>query len=123
MSNLEAAVDSGRTAHIKRALHQVGAIAVDGLSADYVRALESIRTSAPACLDGSLRVKLNDAVERFSHVQSNGEEAPKCVKADYDTIIATFDKVGSQIKELSELETKTHLHVYINNQVGDAPIT
>merc|ERR1712096_562770 len=93
---------------------------------------------------GSLRVKLNDAVERFSHVQSNGEAAPKCVKADYDTVIATFDKVeneitgalanilgnstllvkeGSQIKELSELETKTHLHVYINNQVGDAPIT
>merc|ERR1712055_1078066 len=144
MSNLEAAVESGRTAHIKRALHQVGAIAVDGLSDDYVRALESIRTSAPACLEGSLRVKLNDAVERFSHVQSNGEEAPKCVKADYDTIIATFDKVeneitgalanilgnstllvkeGSQIKELSELETKTHLHVYINNQVGNAPIT
>merc|ERR1711913_68761 len=144
MSNLEAAVDSGRTAHIKRVLHQVGAIAVDGLSADYVRAVESLRTSAPACLDGSLRVKLNDAVERFSHVQSNGEEAPKCVKADYDTIIATFDKVeneitgalanilgnstllvkeGSQIKEVSELETKTHLHVYINNQVGDAPIT
>merc|ERR1712015_259882 len=136
MSNLEAAVDSGRTAHIKRALHQVGAIAVDGLSADYVRALESLRTAAPACLDGSLRVKLNDAVERFSHVQSNGEAAPKCVKADYDTVIATFDKVeneitgalanilgnstllvkeGSQIKELSELETKTHLHVYINN--------
>merc|ERR1711890_192224 len=25
--------------------------------------------------------------------------------------------------ELSELETKTHLHVYINNQVGEAPIT
>merc|ERR1711881_787325 len=144
MSNLEAAVDSGRTAHIKRALHQVGAIAVDGLSADYVRALESLRTAAPACLDGSLRVKLNDAVERFSHVQSNGEAAPKCVKADYDTIISTFDKVeneitgalanilgnstllvkeGSQIKELSELETKTHLHVYINNQVGNAPIT
>merc|ERR1712080_485761 len=144
MSNLEAAVDSGRTAHIKRALHQVGAIAVDGLSADYVRALASLRTSAPACLEGSLRVKLNDAVERFSHVQSNGEEAPKCVKADYDAIIATFAKVeneitgalanilgnstllvkeGSQIKELSELETKTHLHVYINNQVGDAPIT
>merc|ERR1712080_111712 len=69
MSNLEASVSSGRTAHIKRALHQVGAIAVDGLSADYVRALESLRTSAPACLDGSLRVKLNDAVERFSHVQ------------------------------------------------------
>merc|ERR1711970_1709783 len=136
MSNLEAAVDSGRTAHIKRALHQVGAIAVDGLSADYVRAVESLRTSAPACLKGSLRVKLNDAVERFSHVQSNGEEAPKCVKADYDPIIATFDKVeneitgalanilgnstllvkeGSQIKELSELETKTHLHVPINN--------
>merc|ERR1712179_246066 len=123
MSNLEAAVDSGRTAHIKRALHQVGAIAVDGLSADYVHALESLRTAAPACLDGSLRVKLNDAVERFSHVQSNGEAAPKCVKADYDTVIATFVKVGSQIKELSELETKTHLHVYINNQVGNAPIT
>merc|ERR1712080_718882 len=132
------------TAHIKRALHQVGAIAVDGLSAEYVRALESLRTSAPNCLEGSLRVKLNDAVERFSHVQPNGEEAPKCVKADYDAIISTFDKVeneitgalanilgnstllvkeGSQIKELSELETKTHLHVYINNQVGDAPIT
>merc|ERR1712080_171675 len=30
---------------------------------------------------------------------------------------------GSQIKEVSELETKTHLHVYINNQVGNAPIT
>merc|ERR1711890_104253 len=27
------------------------------------------------------------------------------------------------IKELSELETKTHLHVYINNQVSNAPIT
>merc|ERR1712105_333069 len=132
MSNLEASVSSGRTAHIKRALHQVGAIAVDGLSADYVRALESIRTAAPACL------------ERSSHVQSNGEAAPKCVKADYDAIISTFDKVeneitgalanilgnstllvkeGSQIKEVSELETKTHLHVYINNQVGNAPIT
>merc|ERR1712055_83102 len=129
MSNLEASVSSGRTAHIKRALHQVGAIAVDGLSADYVRALEPIRTAAPACLEGSLRVKLNDAVERFSHVQSNGEEAPKCVKADYDAVISTFDKVeneitgvlanilgnstllvkeGSQIKEVSELETKTH---------------
>merc|ERR1712112_510255 len=79
-----------------------------------------------------------------SHVQSNGEAAPKCVKADYDAIISTFDKVeneitgalaniignstllvkeGSQIKEVSELETKTHLHVYINNKVGDAPIT
>merc|ERR1712080_100971 len=97
MSNLEASVSSGRTAHIKRALHQVGAIAVDGLSADYVRALESLRTSAPACLDGSLRVKLNDAVERFSHVQSNGEEAPKCVKADYDAIISTFDKVENEM--------------------------
>merc|ERR1719186_1535417 len=97
MSNLEASVNSGRTAHIKRALHQVGAIAVDGLSADYVRALDSLRTSAPACLEGSLRVKLNDAVERFSHVQSNGEEAPKCVKADYDAVISTFDKVENEI--------------------------
>ena len=144
LSNLEASVDSGRTAHIKRALHQVGAIAVDGLSAEYVRALESLRSSAPNCLEGSLRVKLNDAVERFSHVQSNGEEAPKCVKADVDPIIATFDKVENeitgalakilgnstllvkeegQIKELSQLATKTHLHVYINNQVGDAHIT
>merc|ERR1719186_1065866 len=97
MSNLEASVASGRTAHTKRALHQVGAIADDGLSADSVRALESIRTAAPACLEGSLRVKLNNAVERFSHVQSNGEAAPKCVKADYDTVIATFDKVENEI--------------------------
>merc|ERR1712080_135868 len=99
MSNLEAAVDSGRTAHIKRALHQVGALAVDGLSADYVRALESLRSSAPACLDGSLRVKLNDAVERFSHVQSNGEEAPKCVKADYDPSLPPSTRLRTKSPE------------------------
>merc|ERR1719186_1502501 len=97
MSNLEAAVESGRTAHIKRALHQVGAIAVDGLSADYVRALESIRTSAPACLEGSLRVKLNDDVERFSHVQSNGEEAPKCV--NLNDAVERFSHVQSNGEE------------------------
>merc|ERR1712080_442639 len=89
MSNLEAAVDSGRIAHIKRALHQVGAIAVDGLSADYVRALESLRPSAPACLEGSLRVKLNDAVERFSHVQSNGEEAPTLSHSTRTTVFSS----------------------------------
>merc|ERR1712080_267584 len=95
------------TAHIKRALHQVGAIAVDGLSAEYVRALESLRTSAPNCLEGSLRVKLNDAVERFSHVQSNGEEAPKCVKADYEPSLPLSTRLRMRSPELWPTSSET----------------
>merc|ERR1712033_140441 len=84
---------------------------------------------------GSLRVKLTDGVERFSHIQSNSEEPPRCIKADYEAIINAFNTVEAQItevigqlvgnssllvkenmeiKQLSQLETKTHVHTYIN---------
>merc|ERR1719436_1558835 len=131
LSELQQAAASGRTAHIHRALHNVGAIAVDGLSAEYTQAVESLRLNNPNCLKGSLRVKLTDGVERFSHIQSNNEEPPRCIKADYEAIINTFNTVEAQITEVigqlvgnssllvkenmqikktSQLETKTHVH-------------
>ena len=118
-----------------RALHNVGAIAVSGLGARYAQGVESLRVNNPNCLKGSLRVKLTDGVERFSHIQSNSEEPPRCIKTDYEAILDGFNTVEAQItealgqlvgnssllvkenmqiKKTSQLETKTHVHTYIN---------
>ena len=43
LSELQQAAATGRTAHIHRALNNVGAIAVDGLSAHYAQPVESLR--------------------------------------------------------------------------------
>jgi len=135
LAELQQAVATGRTANINRALHNVGAIAVSGLGAQYAQGVESLRVNNPNCLKGSLRVKLTDGVERFSHIQSNNEEPPRCIKADYEAIINAFNTVEAQITEVigqlvgnssllvkenmqikktSQLETKTHVHTYIN---------
>merc|ERR1719309_1407440 len=135
LAELQQAVATGRTANINRALHNVGAIAVSGLGAQYAQGVESLRINNPNCLKGSLRVKLTDGVERFSHIQSNSEEPPRCIKANYEAIIDGFNTVEAQItealgqlvgnssllvkenmqiKKTSQLETKTHVHTYIN---------
>merc|ERR1712038_1645579 len=135
LSELQQAAATGRTAHIHRALHNVGALAVDGLSAHYTQAVESLRSNNPNCLKGALRVKLTDGVERFSHIQSNNEEPPRCIKTDYEAITNAFNTVedkivevlgqlvgnssllvkeNMEIKKTSQLETKTHVHTYIN---------
>ena len=135
LAELQQAVATGRTANINRALHNVGAIAVSGLGAQYAQGVESLRINNPNCLKGSLRVKLTDGVERFSHIQSNSEEPPRCIKTDYEAILDGFNTVedqitealgqlvgnssllvkeNMQIKKTSQLETKTHVHTYIN---------
>ena len=135
LAELQQAVATGRTANINRALHNVGAIAVSGLGARYAQGVESLRVNNPNCLKGSLRVKLTDGVERFSHIQSNNEEPPRCIKTDYEAILDGFNTVEAQItealgqlvgnssllvkenmqiKKTSQLETKTHVHTYIN---------
>ena len=43
LSELQQAAATGRTAHIHRALNNVGALAIDGLSAHYAQAVESLR--------------------------------------------------------------------------------
>ena len=80
-------------------------------------------------------MKLTDGVERFSHIQSNNEEPPRCIKTDYEAITNAFNTVedkivkvlgqlvgnssllvkeNMEIKKTSQLETKTHVHTYIN---------
>lgn len=133
LPSLRHAASTGRIAQVRKALQEVGGFAVEGLGQEYATALESLQTSAPHCLDGSKRVTLYDGAERFTFVESDREPLPSCLQAQAEIIQATFDQVelhvtsilsqivgnsslltreSGEVKQLSELPSKTHVHVY-----------
>jgi len=133
LSSLQQAAGTGRTAHVKKALEEVGGFAVEGLGEDYADALTSLQSTAPHCLDGAKRVRLDDGVERFTFVETHAEDLPDCLQAEAEIIQAVFDRVerevvtvlaqvlgnssllvkeAGEVKDLSSLPSKTHLHVY-----------
>jgi hypothetical protein len=142
LSALKTAAVSGRLAHIRHALQDVGGFAVSGLGADYSAALKRLVAAAPTCGEGAMEVILADGTLRRSHVSTTQNPAvlntaaafPDCVASDMAAISQTFDAVEAVMAGvlgrllgnaslhvsledgrplgLLDLPVKTHLHVY-----------
>jgi hypothetical protein len=141
LSALKSAAASGRLAHIRHALQDVGGFAVSGLGADYSAALTRLVATAPNCGEGAMEVTLADGTLRRSHVSTTQNPAvfaaaafPDCIASDMAAISQTFDAVEAVMAGvmgrllcnaslhvrledgrpmgLLDLPVKTHLHVY-----------
>ena len=138
LSALKSAAASGRLAHIRHALQDVGGFAVSGLGADYAAALKRLVATAPTCGEEAMEVILADGTLRRSHVSTTENPAaaafPDCIASDMAAISQTFDAVEAVMAGvmgrllgnaslhvrledgrpmgLLDLPVKTHLHVY-----------
>jgi len=133
LPSLRLAASTGRISQVRKALQEVGGFAVEGLGKDYANALLSLQESAPHCLDGSKRVTLDDGAERFTFVESDHVGLPACLQDQTEIIQSAFDQVelevtkilsqivgnssllvkeSGELKQLSDLPSKTHIHVY-----------
>lgn len=113
-----------------------GVLVFTGLGHQYRDALVTLRDEAPRCLEEALQVHLDDGSERFTIARDTLEESqpfPDCVSKETGVIGAAFDLVDvvlyeilrqnfgrnlkvleqdSSVRELYDLDSKTHLHVY-----------
>jgi hypothetical protein len=141
LSALKSAAASGRLAHIRHALQDVGGFAVSGLGADYSAALKRLVAAAPTCGEDAIEAILADGTLRRSHVSTTQNPAvftsaafPDCIASDMAAISQTFDSVEAVMAGvmghllgnaslhvrledgrpigLLDLPVKTHLHVY-----------
>jgi hypothetical protein len=125
LSALKSAAASGRLAHIRHALQDVGGFAVSGLGADYSAALKRLVATAPTCGEGAMEVTLADGTLRRSHVSTTQNPAafsaaaaafPDCVASDMAAISQTFDAVEAVMAEvLGRLLGNASLHVRLED--------
>jgi hypothetical protein len=126
LSALKSAAASGRLAHIRHALQDVGGFAVSGLGADYAAALKRLVVTAPTCGEGAMEVTLADGTLRRSHVSSTQNPAaftttaatafPNCVASDMAAISQTFDAVEAVMAGvMGRLIGNASLHVRLED--------
>jgi hypothetical protein len=125
LSALKSAAASGRLAHIRHALQDVGGFAVSGLGADYSAALKHLVATAPTCGEGALEVLLADGTLRRSHVPTTQNPAvstasaaafPDCVASDMAAISQTFDAVEAVMAGvMGRLLGNASLHVRLED--------
>ena len=106
----------GRLADIKRALREVGGLAVTGLRRpDYSSAVQRLREVAPNCLRANTvgddaenhmpvrQVELEDRGRRLSLVRmedpedKSTDEWPDCLRAEMAAVTSTFDQVEQEL--------------------------
>ena len=114
-----------------------GVLVVKDLGPGYTAALQSLRRTAPSCLEESLRVTMEDGSQRFTTARdtvSQKQAFPPCVREEVEVITAAFDRVdklfssllraefgqqldvveqeGNKTRHWEKMDSKTHLHVY-----------
>jgi len=117
------------------ALSDTGTFVFSGLGNEYAKAIQTLRKSAPNCIQESLEIELEDGSRRFTTARDSEtatQKFPKCVQEDIEYITHVFDKVDKFVMdvlknkfstslldassnntfELEDLPTKSHLHVY-----------
>lgn len=131
---------------LMQALRDHGAVIFTGLGDEYTAAIERMTEKAPSCLDGALKVTMDDGSQRFTLARdtiSSTEPLPPCLAKEAAVITDAFDRIdeffSQELKQAfgqklnvfdptqnsmipwEDHNSKTHLHVYSrSNQSNNA---